>query len=275
MAFNPDRALPNTILYIALLIASIAILTLSLNTRYLETAEAVLRSLTYPLVFIAYLPDRTVDSVDNYLTSAATLRLDNDRLRQELASLQGTNAELRDAQRRIKELTAALQYQQDTQSAQRLAEIVAVTLDWNRQEVLINLGSSNGISIDSSVLDPDGLYGRVVEVYPKTALVLLINDKRSGVPVLVTRTNEYFVLSGNGAGELFTLDNVNLSSDVRVGDEIVTSGLGEVYPQGYVVGTVESVVDDSSEATKHVTIEPAASFGQKSYLRVLIHDSAS
>lgn len=275
MAFDLEQARSNPFLFLALLICCSVLLVLTMYTRYLATFESVLRFITQPVVVIAYLPRNSIEASASYLTSNATLRTENTALRTDLAELQAMRTELNEAYQRINELTTALQYRPHVRTEQRLAEVVALNPDRNRQEVTINLGSKHGVNLDSTLLDPHGLYGRTIEVFDDSARVLLVIDKRSGIPVLVTRTSEFFVLSGNGAGELMTLDNVNFSSDVQVGDELVTSGFGDVYPAGYTVGTVSAVVDNQSEATKFVTVAPAAVFNQKSYLRVLIHPGSS
>lgn len=269
MALRSGQTIQNTHLFMALLISSVLLLAVSANTRYLTPVETAIRWLAQPIVYVAQLPANAKEATGSYFLSMDELHDRNDQLLKDVSRLNATIAELAHAQTTIAELRDALGYVRENKRNQLLSEIVQVNPNRQRLEVIINVGEEHGIQVESGVLDPWGVYGRTVEVFPNTSRVLLLNDERHATPVLVSRTRQYFIASGNGPDEPLTLDNVNLSSDIQIGDSVVTSGLGGVYPEGLVVGVVESVTDIVSESIKRVTVSPVARLKSKSYLHVI------
>ncbi|MCY3859757.1 MAG: rod shape-determining protein MreC [Gammaproteobacteria bacterium] len=269
MPLRSIQTVQNTHLFLALFISSVLLLAVSANTRYLIPLEAVIRWLAQPIVYIAHLPANAKDAAASYVVSMDELQDRNDQLLKDVSRLNATVAELAHARTTIAQLGNALGYIEENRRNQVVCEIVQVNPNRQRQEVIIDVGARQGIEVDSGVLDPWGVYGRTVEVFADTSRVLLLNDERHATPVLLNRTRQYFIASGNGSDEPLTLDNVNLSSDIQVGDTVVTSGLGGVFPEGLVVGVVETVTDIVAESIKHVTVSPSAHLKSKSYLHVI------
>ncbi len=269
MPLRSIQTVQNTHLFLALFISSVLLLAVSANTRYLIPLEGIIRWLAQPIVYIAHLPANAKDAAASYVVSMDELQDRNDQLLKDVSRLNATVAELAHARTTIAQLGNALGYIEENRRNQVVCEIVQVNPNRQRQEVIIDVGARQGIEVDSGVLDPWGVYGRTVEVFADTSRVLLLNDERHATPVLLNRTRQYFIASGNGSNEPLTLDNVNLSSDIQVGDTVVTSGLGGVFPEGLVVGVVETVTDIVAESIKHVTVSPSAHLKSKSYLHVI------
>lgn len=262
-------------LFLALFICAALLLTLSINTRYLITVENALRVTATPVVYVSQLPRTFSSNISGHLTSIDELQVENTQLRQQLSQLNATKTELAQATHTIQQLKTALAYQTELSHTHLLAEVIYVNPNRQRQEVVINLGESDGLAIGTCILDNWGVYGKAIEVFPDTSRVLLLNDERHAVPVLVKRTQQYFIASGNGPGQPLTLDNVNLSADIEIGDELITSGLGGLFPSGLVVGVVQSVNDLVAESAKQVEVTPSAQLETKSYLRAILRDAAS
>lgn len=269
MALRSVQTIQNTHLFLALFISSVLLLAVSANTRYLTPLEDVIRWLVQPIVYIAQFPANANDAAASYIVSIDELHDRNDQLLKDVSRLNATIEELTQARATIAQLRNALGYVEANRRNQVLSEIVQANPNRQRLEVIINVGAEQGIVVDSGVLDPWGVYGRTVEVFSNTSRVLLLSDERHATPVLLSRTRQFFIASGNGPEELLTLDNVNLSSDIQVGDKVVTSGLGGVFPEGLLVGVVETVTDIVSESIKRVTVAPSAHLKAKSYLHVI------
>ncbi len=269
MASRSGQSIHKTQLFLVLFVSSTLLLAVSVNTRYFTPIELALRWLVQPIDFIAHVPKRVEQLVSDYFISLDDLRANNEQLMADVSLLNATLAELKHAKTIIEELQAVLNYAPSQNVKQALAEISRINPNRQRQEVIINVGSEQGVSLDSCTLDPWGLYGRIVEVFPNSSRVLLINDERHATPVMVRRTQQYFIASGNGPNELLTLDKVNLSTDIQVGDELITSGLGGVFPEGLLLGDVTAISDNVAESTKHVTVAPKARLEAKHYLRVI------
>ena len=106
--------------------------------------------------------------------------------------------------------------------------------------ILVDKGEIDGVSRDMAVAVAEGLVGRVIEVFPSAAKVLLITDPNSGVDVIVQRTRAQGIMEGR-VEEFCTLKYVRKMDDVQVGDKVITSGLGGIFPKGLLAGTVTRV----------------------------------
>jgi rod shape-determining protein MreC len=139
-----------------------------------------------------------------------------------------------------------------------VAEIVRVDLDPFRQRVLINKGARAGVFRGQAVIDANGIYGQVTRVGPYSAEIILISDPEHAIPVQVNRTGTRSIALGTGRSGLLSLPYLPQNTDVIVGDLLVSSGLGGVYPPGYPVGKVTAVTRDSGQPLLAVEAEPHA-----------------
>ena len=259
-------------LFLGLLLCSFILLVVSINTRYFAVVESAIRWISQPVAFVANLPVTLTDSTRVYITSRQQLQSENEALKLELAKTQVSNAELEDVKTRLNQLLEREGDRREGPITQLIVDIKAVNTDRDRQEFTIDHGQQQGVTLDSTVLDGNGVRGRVIDVFTNSARVLQINDKRSGVPVLHSRTGQYFIATGNGLYSPLTLDNVNINANIEVGDELVTSGLGEAYPRGFLVGAVSEILKEENQTEKYVAVQPSAALGRKTYLRVIIKE---
>ncbi len=147
--------------------------------------------------------------------------------------------------------------------------------DWFHS-LLISRGEVDGVN----VLDPvaalqnsrEVLVGRVAEVYANTARVLLVTDPLSSVSAKVSRTNEQGAVEGEGSYRL-KMNYLFSDSDVTAGDEVVTAGLGGVFPEGIFLGVVENVERESRESFKWARLKPAVRLSDLEEVFVLRRES--
>lgn len=123
----------------------------------------------------------------------------------------------------------------------------------------LDKGSSEGIKWGMPVINAAGVVGRVVEVYPEYAKVLLLIDRTSAVDAIVQRNRLRGILNGVGANRCF-LRYIHKNQDVQIGDVVLASGLGGVFPRGMVLGTVTAVDKKVPGLFQEVEVEPAADF---------------
>src|SRR5690606_14038062 len=190
--------------------------------------------------------------------SRATLAEDNRRLRNDLLVIGARQARLQvesDENARLRGLLgAAGRGRLDVQ----LAPILDVDLDPARQRLLLNAGAGDGVRQGQSVIDAGGLLGQIIAVTPGTATVLLLTDLDHAVPVSVSRSGVRLVAYGIGRSDRLELRNIPVSSDVVVGDVVVTSGLGGRFPPGFPVGTLIDLRPDDSHAFLVGELAPSA-----------------
>lgn len=123
--------------------------------------------------------------------------------------------------------------------------------------VIIDKGKKHGIKRGNVVINTDGLVGRVIEVTYITSKVLLVNDPEMGVSAMIQRSRHEGLISGSLSATLM-LKYLNKETDVIAGDEIITSGLTEVYPKGILIGKVTEVVDEPTGMGRFAIVKPAA-----------------
>lgn len=150
-----------------------------------------------------------------------------------------------------------------------LAQVIGTDSNPLRQMLVINKGSEEGAQIGQTVIDEDGILGQVTNVYARTSRVLLISDEQQSVAVTVKRTGQRAIVSGRGNPQYLALDYVFKAADVRVGDELISSGLGERMPAGFAVGRIARVQSQQAGGYADVQVKPAANFVNTSYVLLL------
>ncbi len=138
------------------------------------------------------------------------------------------------------------------------AEIVSIQLTGLRQRMVLNRGAANGVFKGQAVLDAKGLIGQTIHVGPWSAEVILITDPEHAVPVRVGRTGLRTIAVGAGDSASLALPYLPANADIKVGDMLVTSGLGGVFPEGYPVARVIEVHRDAVQPLAQVRAEPLA-----------------
>ncbi len=108
------------------------------------------------------------------------------------------------------------------------------------------------------MIDAAGIYGQVTRAGPLSAEIILITDPEHAIPVQVNRTGARSIALGTGRAGLLSLPYLPQNTDVIVGDLLVSSGLGGVYPPGYPVAKVTAVVRDPGQPLLAVEAEPLA-----------------
>jgi rod shape-determining protein MreC len=205
---------------------------------------------------------RALNEIGQLREENARLRAELERLRRELARLQEVSAE---AQR----LRRLLGFRPPPAYATVAARVV--TRDPSRwyTTFTVDRGSQDGLARDDPVVTADGLVGRVLEVYPTAARVLLVTDPRSAVGVLVQSTRDAGVVEGN-ATERLRLRYLSRSSPLREGDVLVTSGLGGLFPRGIPVGVVRKVIRQAGALFQEAEVEPATDLSRLEEVLVMV-----
>ena len=129
---------------------------------------------------------------------------------------------------------------------------------------VINAGYNDGVSKDDTVITPDGLVGRVTETGGSWSKVISIIDSRSSVSGTVERTRDNGVVNGIAQSKaqegLCEMEFLPLEAELQPGDQVITNGLGGVFPRGFVIGQVVEVSAETGSTGKVVTIKPAVDF---------------
>jgi rod shape-determining protein MreC len=192
-----------------------------------------------------------------------SLLAENRRIRWELDTLQ----EVRLANERLRSL---LDFKEEVALPALPAQVIAEdSSSWFRT-VVIDKGSEDGIREGLPVVVPEGAVGRVIKCAPRQARVLLVTDASSSVATLVQRNRTRGVCRGQG--DVLALEFALRQEDIAVGDQVITSGTGGVFPKGLTVGQVTEVERGGYGLFKTVTVVPAVDFSRLEEVLVLLKE---
>jgi rod shape-determining protein MreC len=196
------------------------------------------------------------------------LRQENKDLQGEVAVLQRRIDQLEEQSLETQRLQRLLAMRETTQAGFLTARVVGKDATNWFKTILLDRGSQDGVRRNQPVLAPDGLVGRVVEVTPASAKVQLLTDPVSSVGGLVQRTRVTGIVSGNlGSGA--RVRYLPLLADVVVGDEVVTSGMGGVFPKGIPVGRITAVERRSGALFQEASLQPLVDLGRLEEVMIL------
>ncbi|MDA1299137.1 MAG: rod shape-determining protein MreC [Proteobacteria bacterium] len=224
----------------------------------LEEVRAGLSVVATPVVMVADLPSRSARGIGDVLSSRDSMRSRISELESELLMLRARTekmAALTSENNRLRDLLGSAAKLQDNVI---VAELVGVDPDPDRHEVIIDKGTRDGVFVGQPLLDAQGLMGQVIATSRYNARVLLISDHTHSVPVQVARSNLRLIAQGTGATNRLRLMHVQNTADIRVGDLLISSGLGGRFPVGYPVGVVERVEHKSDRPFAIVEAMPSA-----------------
>lgn len=211
-----------------------------------------------PLQYAVSLPMQFVNDLGTALSSHEALIKENQSLKEEELLLRAQVQRLLAIEAENNQLKSLLSSSAQVQGKVLVAQLLAISTDPFVNQVVVDKGSRNGVFVGQPVLDATGVMGEVIQVSPLTSRILLINDPRSGVPVQISRNGVRAIAVGDSYTAKLRLVNVPQTADVKEGDMLITSGLGENYPQGYPVGKITYVNKDPGLQFATIMVEPSA-----------------
>ena len=227
--------------FITLAIASIALMVTDQRYGQLGQVRALLTAAAYPVQLAVDLPFRAWDRLSGSVADRGRLRQENLELtgRLRLANLQLQRfALLEDENRRLRDMREKTQ---GVAERALVASILNVDLDPFRHRVLLDKGALDGVFKGQAVLDGDGIFGQVTKVNAGTSEVIMISDAAHAIPVQSNRSGVRTIAVGTGDSSKLSLPFVTVEADLKVGDLLLSTGMGGVFPPGYPVAQVSKV----------------------------------
>lgn len=225
---------------------------------YLERVRHAAGLLVEPLYLVASSPARLASYLHETFSERRQLASENEVLRQSLLVSQArltSLSSLQDENRRLRELLNGTRgYRLKIQ----LASVMDVDLDPFRHRILLDIGERAGVRSGLALIDSQGLVGQVVSTTLLNATAVLISDPGHAVPVQVLRSGLRTIAYGTGQTDRLELPNIPLSADVRMGDQLVTSGIGGRFPAGFPVAEVIDVQTDDTRVFVIAQARPVA-----------------
>jgi rod shape-determining protein MreC len=195
-------------------------------------------------------------------------RTENARLQKELDELRMRNRELESQAAEGQRLASLLNFRNAHPEASMLAaEVIGASADPTSHTLFINRGERDHVRRNLAVITPEGIVGKIVEVFPTSSQILLINDKESGVGALFAGTRTHGVVKGSGDPNP-RMDYIVIGEKVEVGDKILTSGEDHIFPKDLPIGKVESA--KAASPFQVISIDPAARLDRLEDVLVLL-----
>lgn len=244
----------------------VALLAADLRFNALKNARSLLEVVSAPVYWVADLPTRVLEWNQEHLVSRSDLLEQNEQLRRENLVLEGRSHQMSSLQAENVRLRALLNSSAMLRDDVLVAELIGVSPDPVRHQLVLNKGESDGVFVGQPLIDADGLLGQIIEVSPLVSRALLITDATHSIPVQVNRNGVRAIAEGSGSLTSLEIHHVSATTDIREGDLLVTSGLGGRFPVGYPVAVVSVIERDPGQAFARITATPSAALDRSRHV---------
>lgn len=252
-----------------LALAAVGLMVSDHRQDHLAWVRTTLTTVAWPLRWLVHSPVAAGQWLGTTFATRDRLLDENRELRRRQALLDLKllrYAALEQENQRLRTLAGALG---PGAPAAKMAEVMRVDLGPFRQRVIINRGSTQGVVVGQAAVDAGGIVGQVWRVGPLSAEVILLSDPEHAIPVHVNRNGLRTIAAGTGQPTTLALPYLSRNADIRVGDLLVSSGLGGVFPPGYPVARVTEVRRDPTEPLAVIRAEPLAALDRDRELLLL------
>ncbi|MFY3328083.1 rod shape-determining protein MreC [Vibrio fluvialis] len=229
----------------------------------------LLNSLVAPIQYAADLPRSMFDGFYENFNSRQQLMESNRALKRDVLTLKSDLILLdqyREENQRLRKLLGS-SFVRDEKKV--VTEVMAVDTSPYSHQVVIDKGRVDGVYEGQPVINEKGIVGQVTFVAAHNSRVLLLIDPNNAIPVQNIRNDIRVIASGNGQTDEIQLEHIATSTDIEVGDLLVTSGLGGVYPEGYPVAYVSEVDKDTRREFASIKAKPVVDFDRLRYLLLI------
>jgi rod shape-determining protein MreC len=252
-----------TLLFIVVLALLFVLMSLSSRTRYIgETRtmfERTVMTIFSPVPkMVNWIGGSTSDMYHGYLDMRRAVN-ENVELNRKVAQLTTENLQLQQSQGDVSRLRALLGYADQFQMKTTMAHAIMLDTSGRFKSIIIDRGSSANVEVNDTVVNANGLIGRVLLTTKDMAKVQLVTDNNCSVGALLERTRRQGIVRGDGGGGAQMYD-VPSRVDVREGDVVLTAGIDGIYPKGIRLGTVKSA-ERGQDLFKQIVVTPSVDFG--------------
>jgi rod shape-determining protein MreC len=266
-------------LFFSLLIAGLiaaAVVTMVVDRRAvarrgrdLPTWVGTVLDIAVPIQKAVAMPFDAVRTAWTHYVSLVETERDNQLLRAEIDRLAEANLQLREALVASGRLERVAEMRERYEIPMLPAELVGVDVSPWFRSVLMDRGRDRGVRSGMPVISAQGLVGLITATSRSSSKVMLVLDRQTALDGVIQRSRSRGIVRGRGSDEV-EFEFVARESDVQVGDLVITSGLGGVYPKGLLIGTVREVSAPDSQLLRTATISPAVDFGRLEQVFVML-----
>jgi rod shape-determining protein MreC len=237
---------------------SIGLMVADHKGNHLERIRGALVILFYPLQAVAGVPAAIGHGIGNLFASKSALEEANTKLRDEQLQMQARLQQFEAVEQENNRLRQMLGSATRVADRALAAELIEISQEPFTRKLLIARGEADGAYIGQPVIDAHGIVGQVTQTYRNQSRVTLITDPGHAVPVLVNRNGLRALVFGTGNPDLVDIPYLTAAADIKVGDLLISSGMGGTFPPSYPVAEVLTIDNDPNEAFLKITARPVA-----------------
>ncbi|WP_089603662.1 rod shape-determining protein MreC [Acinetobacter piscicola] len=241
--------------------------------QVIQPARDVLYAAYNPIYALASYPVLSKEWLNQQTKSEAQLRRENTAMQAELLQAQVRLQKLSELSAENTRLRGLLDTPLIIDGRMEIAEVIGTDADPLRHIIIINRGSVNQIKVGQTVLDDKGIMGQVISVYPHSSRIMLLSDKEHSLSVRLESSGMRAIVTGTGDLGRLKMEYVPTSANIKVGDKVYSSGLGQHFPAGYLVGSVSKVMRHNTGEFAQIDVVPAAQLAGGHHVVVLFSDS--
>lgn len=249
-------------LVILFLVAFVMMLVNKTDTLLIDKTSSLATDIVSPVVDVLIIPARIIAGVYDYFKDLRLAYQENQQLKKENRQLRLIGEKARALEIENKLLAKLLNYNKPPEEKLVTARVIAEEGDAFSHSLIAYIGSASGVEKGQIVLNEKGIIGRTDKIGSLYAKILLITDINSRVPVMVERNRLRGMLAGDNTKNPKMIF-IPLSSEIKIGDRIVTSGVAGVFPPGLPVGVVSEI------NKKDIRIEPYADLDSLEYVKIV------
>lgn len=231
------------------------------SSGLVNQARTLALNIAHPFLEFQHQTVRFVKDRLQEVTAWPKLRDENQALRRELEYLRADHSALTELKHEKMRLEALLGLKRETEGAVRAARVIARDPSHWSHFIVINKGMREGVRKNTILVHPDGLVGKVIASGPRSARAILLVDGASRASAMNQRTRDVALLEGTGSSML-KMTYLDRQSEFQVGDVIISSGLGGIYPKGIPIGKVEVIGGEKDHLSLYVWVKPFVSFSK-------------
>lgn len=221
---------------------------------YLEKVHWVLSAIIYPIRYVANLPTIVSNSATETFKTRTALITENAQMREEQLILNAKIQKIKILEAENKHLRELLQSSEQLDDRVLIASLLSINLRPFRHQVEINKGSNAGVYEGQPIIDSHGMMGQVTHVGPFSSTAILLTDPSHAIPVQINRNGLRMIAAGIGESHILQLEHLPNNADIKEGDLVISSGLGNRFPAGYPVGVVNNIKRVTGESFSEATI---------------------
>ena len=224
--------------------------------------ENVVNVIVTPIQKLITNTGASINNFFGYFSDIDAIKEENEHLKKQNAELNNKIKAIETAEKENESLRSLLGLKKTlTEFETRAAEVVSRDPGNWFSTITVDKGTADGVIVDQPVITNNkALVGRVYEVGSNWSKIITVTDPECSAGALIERSGEYGVTEGDALLEeegKFKLSYISKNTNLIVGDTLVTSGLGGIFPQGLYIGKVQSMKTDVQGISQYAVVEPA------------------